>query len=149
MPIEMKRIKVLILSLLCVLLYSCQKSPQDLLVGVWEVSSKTTNSTGSPETTEENPVLYYKFEESGLGKIITLDTLVDPQDDGFTYVGLQDVDDLFFTYVYDKEKNTIVFESWEKKRKTSWIVDKLTDVSFICHSSANGTSTTFNGRKMK
>ena len=140
MRFEMKRINALILSLLCVLLYSCQKDPQDLLVGVWEVSSKTT---------EENPVLYYKFEESGLGKIITLDTLVDPQDDGFTYVGLQDVDDLFFTYVYDKEKNTIVFESWEKKRKTSWIVDELTDVSFICHSSANGASTTFNGRKMK
>ena len=120
-----------------------------MLVGVWEVSSKTTNSTGSPETTEENPILYYKFEESGLGKIITLDTLVDPQDDGFTYVGLQDVDDLFFTYVYDKEKNTIEFESWAKKEKSFWIVDKLTDVSFICHSSANGSSTTFNGRRMK
>ena len=136
MPFEMKRINTLILSLLCVLLYSCQKDQQDLLVGVWEVSSKTTNSTGSPGTTEENPVLYYKFEESGLGKIITLDTLVDPQDDGFTYV-------------YDKEKNTIVFESWEKKRKTSWIVDKLTDVSFTCHAPFTGGDTIFTGKKLK
>ena len=139
MPIEMKRIKVLILSLLCVLLYSCQKDQQDLLVGIWEVSSKTTQTTGSTETTRDNPILYYKFEASGEGRIIIPET---------TPV-ISVIDDLFFTYTYDKEKQTIVFESWAKKEKSSWIVDKLTDDSFICHSSANGSSTTINCRKMK
>ena len=139
MPFEMKRTKALILSLLCVLLYSCQKDPQNLLVGTWEVSSKTTNTTGSTETTVENPVQYYKFEEWGEGKIIPIETSTE----------LQDIDDWFFTYVYDKEKQTIVFETWTKKEKSSWIVDKLTDASFTCHSSSNGSYTTFNGRKMK
>ena len=135
----MKIIRVLILSLLCVLLNSCQKPAQDILVGTWEVSSKTTTTTGSSETTVDNPVLYYVFEESGEGKIISLETSTE----------LQEIDDWFFTYVYDKEKNTIVFETWMKKEKSLWIVDKLTDVSFTCHSSSNGSSTTFNGRKMK
>lgn len=135
----MKIIRVLILSLLCVLLNSCQKPAQVILVGTWEVSSKTTTTTGSTETTMDNPVLYYVFEESGEGKIISLETSTE----------LQEIDDWFFTYVYDKEKNTIVFETWMKKEKSLWIVDKLTDVSFTCHSSSNGSSTTFNGRKMK
>lgn len=135
----MKIIRVLILSLLCVLLNSCQKPAQVILVGTWEVSSKTTTTTGSSETTVDNPVLYYVFEESGEGKIISLETSSE----------LQEIDDWFFNYVYDKETNTIVFETWMKKEKSLWIVDKLTDVSFTCHSSSNGSSTTFNGRKMK
>ena len=110
-----------------------------MLVGTWEVSSRTTDKTGSTETVTDNPVQYYKFEESGEGKIISLETSTE----------LQEIDDWYFTYVYDKDKNTIVFETWMKKEKSSWIVDKLTEVSFICHSSSDGLSTTFNGRKMK
>ena len=133
----MKYNSILILSLICLLLNSCQKAPQDLLVGTWEVSSKTTNTTGSTETTIENPVLYYKFEDWGEGRIISLETSTE----------LQEMDDWFFTYVYDKAENTIVFESWVKKEKSYWIVDKLTEVSFTCHTSSDGSSTTFNGRK--
>ncbi len=133
----MKYNSILILSLICLLLNSCQKAPQDLLVGTWEVSSKTTNTTGSTETTIEKPVLYYKFEEWGEGRIISLETSTE----------LQEMDDWFFTYVYDKAENTIVFESWVKKEKSYWIVDKLTEVSFTCHTSSDGSSTTFNGRK--
>ena len=133
----MKYNSILILSLICLLLNSCQKAPQDLLVGTWEVSSNTTNTTGSTETTIENPVLYYKFEEWGEGRIISLETSTE----------LQEMDDWFFTYVYDKAENTIVFESWVKKEKSYWIVDKLTEVSFTCHTSSDGSSTTFNGRK--
>ena len=139
MPFEMKRINALILSLLCVLLYSCQKDQQDMLVGIWEVSSKTTQTTGNTDTTRDNPILYYKFEASGEGRIISPEA---------TPI-ISDMDDGFFTYTYDIKKSTIEFESWAKKEKSSWIVDKLTDVSFICHSSANGSSTSFNGRKMK
>ena len=135
----MKRISVFILSLLCVFFYSCQKAPQDLLVGLWEVSSKTTNTTGSTETTTDNPILYYKFEESGEGKIISPETPTE----------ISDMDDWYFTYTYDKEKSTIVFLTWTKKERSTWVVDKLTDVSFTCHTSSNGSSTTFNGKKME
>ena len=135
----MKIINTLILSFLCVLLNSCQKSPQDLLVGIWEVSFKTTQTAGNSDTTRDNPILYYKFEASGEGRIISPEA---------TPI-ISDMDDWFFTYTYDIKKSTIEFESWAKKEKSSWIVDKLTDVSFICHSSANGSSTSFNGRKMK
>jgi hypothetical protein len=135
----MKYNSILILSLICLLLNSCQKAPQDLLVGTWEVSSKTTNTTGSTETTIEKPVLYYKFEEWGEGRIISLETSTE----------LQEMDDWFFTYVYDKEKSIIEFETWTKKEKSFWLVDKLTNVSFTCHASSNGSSTTFNGKKMK
>lgn len=136
----MKKISVLVLSLLCVLLNSCQKASQEYsLVGTWEVSSKTTITTGNTEVTINNPVQYYKFEEWGEGKIIPLETSTE----------LQEMDDWFFTYVYDKEKNIIEFETWTKKEKSFWIVDRLTNVSFTCHASSNGSSTTFNGKKMK
>ena len=136
----MKKISVLVLSLLCVLLNSCHKTPQDYsLVGTWEVSSKTTNTFGSTETTVANPVQYYKFEEWEEGRIIPLETSTE----------LQEMDDWFFTYVYDKEKSIIEFETWTKKEKSFWIVDKLTDISFTCHTSSTGSSTTFIGKKMK
>lgn len=135
----MRKIGVLILILFCILFNSCQKDQRNLLVGTWEVSSKTTITTGGTAATLDNPVLYYVFEESGEGKIISLETSTE----------LQEIDDWFFTYVYDKEKHTIAFETWMKKEKSSWVVDNLTDVSFTCHISSNGASTTFNGRKLK
>ena len=110
-----------------------------MLVGTWEISSKTTVTVGSAEVTVENPVQYYKFEEWGEGKIISLETSTE----------LEDIDAWHFTYVYDKEKGAILFETWSKKEKSSWIVDKLTNVSLICHSSSNGSLTTFYGNKLK
>jgi hypothetical protein len=133
----MRRFGILISLLLCVFLPSCQKDPQDLLIGVWEISSKTIDTTGSSEATVEHPVQYYKFEEHGEGKILSFETSTE----------LQDLDDWFFTYVYDKAKSTLVFESWVKKEKTTWIVDELTDKVLTCHSLTNGLLTTFNGKK--
>ena len=135
----MKKIGILILSLLCVLCISCKKAPQNPLVGTWEVSSETTVTSGGTETTVTNPVQYYQFEEWGEGKIIELETSTE----------LHEIDDVFFTYVYDKEKSTIVFETWMKKEKSSWAVDRMTDVSFTCHSSSEGSYTKYSGKKLK
>ena len=139
----MKRTSILILTLLCVLFCvlfsSCKKAPQNLWAGTWEVSSETTVTSGGTETTVTNPVQYYLFEEWGEGKIIELETSTE----------LHEIDDVFFTYVYDKEKSTIVFETWMKKEMSSWTVDKLTDVSFTCHSSSEGSYTKYSGRKLK
>ena len=62
----MKYNSILILSLICLLLNSCQKAPQDLLVGTWEVSSKTTNTTGSTETTPFSIINLRNGEKEGL-----------------------------------------------------------------------------------
>lgn len=135
----MKRFGILISLLLCVSLLSCQKDPQNLLIGVWEISSKTIDTTGSSETSVENPVRFFKFEEHGEGKILSFETSTE----------LQDPDDWYFTYVYDKAKSTLVFESWVKKEKTTWIVDELTKDVLTCHSLDNGLLTTFRGKKME
>ena len=137
----MKRVYFVVMILLGLGIFcSCQKTPQDYsFVGTWEVSSKRTNSFGSPETTVKKPVAYFQFEEWGEGKIIPLETSTE----------LQEMDDWFFTYVYDKEKQTIEFESWTNKVKSLWIVDKLTDVSFTCHAPFTGGDTIFTGKKLK
>ena len=136
----MKRIGVIIVSLLCVLFSSCQKEdPMYLLIGTWEVSSTSTYIYGNSATTVENNVFHCVFEEGGEGRIINPRPSFE----------LLDMNDYYFTYSYDKEKGTIVFESWAGKDKFSWIVDYLTNVSFTCHTSSDVSHTTYNGRKMK
>lgn len=132
----MKRLFCIIFIFLC--FASCQKAPQDLLVGTWEISSKSTYSTGNAATTVDNPAFYCVFEKSGDAKVIYTASFE-----------LLDVDELYFTYVYDNERNTIVFSTLAGRGNFSWIVDELTAVSLTCHSTSEVSSTTYYGRKMK
>ena len=133
----MKRLFCIIFIFLC--FASCQKAPQDLLVGTWEISSKSTYSTGNAATTVDNPAFYCVFEKSGDAKFIN----PEPSSE------LSLVNDYYFTYVYDKERSAIVFMTLEGRGNFSWIVDELTSVSLTCHSTSEVSSTTYYGRKMK
>ena len=134
----MKRLSVLILSLLCATLCSCQKAdPQDLLIGTWEVSYKYTYTYGNVAETIENSFIC-AFEKGGEGKII----------DSSPSTELHDMDDWYFTYIYNKEKNTIDFKSWSGKDNFSWIVDSLTGAYFTCHTSSDMSHATYIGMKM-
>ncbi|MBR5075554.1 MAG: hypothetical protein IKX28_00885 [Bacteroidales bacterium] len=132
----MKRLFCIVITFLC--FASCQKAPQDLLVGTWEISSKSTYTTGNAATTVDNSVFYCVFEKNGDAKFIYTASFE-----------LLDVDELYFTYVYDNERNAIVFSTLSGRGNFSWIVDELTAVSLTCHSTSEESSTTYSGRKMQ
>ena len=138
----MKRISVIILSLLCVFLNSCQKDPQDLLTGTWEVTYKYTYINGNAATTVGS-AFYCVFEENGEGMFTnSLESSAEHQSDDL-------FSPYYLTYFYDKENSAIVFEHISGQDKFSWIVDKLTNSSFTCHTSSDISSTTYYGKKMK
>ena len=136
----MKRIGVIVLSLFCVFLCSCQKvEPVDMLLGTWEVSSRSTYREGNAAYTVENGVVYYDFKEGGEGRIV----MPHYSDQ------LQELDEWLFTYSYDKENSAIHFQYWSGKEKFSWIVDDLNGLTFTCHTESNVSYTTYSGTKMK
>ena len=138
----MRIIRVIILSLFCFLLCSCQKDPQDLLTGTWEVTWKSTYINGNAATTI-NSSFYCVFEENGEGMFTSsLKTSAEHQVDVVS-------SPYYLTYFYDKENSTIVFEHISGQDKFSWIVDNLTSSSFTCHTSSDISSTTYYGKKMK
>lgn len=139
----MKKGLIVSILFLCAIFSSCEKaqsalSPQELLLGTWEVSVKTTYTLESGETSviDTPDLLYYTFYTSGDGRIVY------PKDA------------LSFTYVFDTTNKTIIL-SLSKSSTVYWIVDKLTEDTLICHSEGFANMggirlkqvSTINGRK--
>ena len=125
--------RILSLLAICVLACSCNKNePQNLLIGTWEVSVKTTLKALLGETTGEKTydggVWYYTFYKEGSGKMIKVD----------------DVDKSFkFTYMYHKEDNTIDYVL--NGNAYVWEIDVLTNETFFFHTSASSSPSTILG----
>ena len=146
----MKKVFALVLALLTVLMFTaCNKNePQNLLIGTWEVSVKTTLKAAVGENTSEKTydegVWYYTFYKEGNGRMVKVD----------------DVDkSSTFTYMYHEEDNTIDYVSNEKP--FVWEIDVLTKDTFLYHTSSASSSTilgvpvsgssqtTYSGKKKK
>ena len=144
----MKRVIIFVLSILCITISSCKKEPQDLLIGVWEVSVKTTIKATvggkTAETTVDEGIWYYTFYKEGNGKRVKED----------------DVDSSSkFTYKYHEEDNTIDYEI--NGNPYVWEVDVLTNDTFFFHASSTSSSiilgvsatsssqSTYSGKKVK
>ena len=142
----MKRVIILI-SVICAFVSSCQKSPQNILVGSWEVSIsvqyEATIGGATSTSTVDGGVWYYTFEENGHGR------MVDVNDVTVRYE---------FTYQYDELFNAILLKRSNSQKETVMEVDVLTKNSFVLHSSdtatlggiASGkTVATYRGTKIK
>lgn len=119
----MKKVLLFTLLLLCAVFSSCEKakpspSLNDLLIGTWEVSTKTTYTLENGETSViDTPyLLYYTFYTSGDGRIVYPN------------------DSLSFTYVFDTTNKTIILTLSKSSTSVYWNVDKLTEDTLICHS---------------
>lgn len=117
----MKKITILFLSLLCAIVCSCQKSPQDLLLGTWQVKRiEYTGSIGGAEAHQtmqmEDQNAYYVFTDGGNGMY--------QQED---YVQS-------FSYLFNEETNTLILTY--KNSENVLTVETLTKDEFIFHSKA-------------
>ena len=132
----MKRNLILILSLLCLIVCSCQKenNPQDMLIGTWDVTATITDQSGS---SQESKGWSFTFREDGTGTVTIADVLD-------------------FTYQYISENNTIRYSMAGIVDNTMY-VDALTKDSFIFHTTENAKASgtpwildfVFKGTKVK
>ena len=136
----MKRVAICILAHICVIVSSCQKSPQDLLIGTWEMSQKTTYTFDDKEVTKDGlDYYYYTFYTNGDARMVF-------QDSSFSY-----------TYVFDTANNTIILFPEAVDTEVDLIVEKLTEDTLIFHTSSKAlvgytllsTTITMNGRKIE
>ncbi len=146
----MKKGFALFLALLTVLmLTACNKNePQDLLVGTWEVSVKTTLKGTVGDTAAERDydegVWYYTFNKGGSGKMVKVDEVEESSQ---------------FTYMYHEENNSIAYEL--NGKHSVWEVDVLTNETFLFHTFSSASNTiagipvstssqsTYSGKKIK
>lgn len=125
----MKRVIILALAFICLSVCSCEKtnspqnSPQNQLVGGWNVILKTklyAEVAGeTSETTYEDDGWIYTFYENGGGKRVKDSTVSD------------------FRYQYDKGNNTITFTTDGKSQV--WSVDVLTEKTFVFNNTATAS----------
>jgi hypothetical protein len=123
----MKKSLILIFSLLCLIVCSCQKDTRlDSIVGSWEVSIsyKYDPSIYTEHESEVFGVFYYTFLENGNGQITSPDDATFKQD---------------FTYSYSEKKNAILLTS--EGIKSILEIESITDDSFLLH----GTGTKQSG----
>ena len=122
----MKHFSILFCLLLSVVVCSCKKtpSPQDLLVGTWqltkteskgEIGGTSASKTYLPETDT-----FIVFESNGNGRSFSLD-----YNRNFTYVFNDVINNLIMTY--------------EGGKSSSVIVEVLTENSLVLHFSGNST----------
>ena len=122
----MKHFSILLCLLLPFVVCSCKKtpSPQDLLVGTWqltkteykgEIGGSSASKTYLPETDT-----FIVFESNGNGRTFSLD-----YNRSFTYAFNDIISNLIMTY--------------EDGKSTSVIVEVLTKNSLVLHSSGNST----------
>ena len=111
----MKKSLILILSLLCLTVCSCQKedNPQDMLIGTWDVTATITAQGGG---SQESKGWSITFREDGTGTVVAADPLE-------------------FTYQYISENNTIRYTM--EGIDSIMYVDSLTKDSFIIHTTDN------------
>ncbi len=118
----MKKI-IFLLSLLCAIVCSCQKSPQNLLLGTWHVMRiEYTGSIGGVDghqtTQMEDQNAYYVFTDGGNGMYQQQDNVQR------------------FSYLFNEETNTIVLTYKNSESESVWTVETLTKDEFIFHSKA-------------
>lgn len=116
----MKRVIIFTLAFLCLSVCSCEKtnspqnSPQNQLVGDWDVILKTKTyvevAGETAESTYEDDGWIYSFYENGGGR------------------RLREGSYSSFTYQYDKDSNTITFTT--NVDSNDWSIDVLTETSF-------------------
>ena len=116
----MKRVIITALSFLSVIVCSCKKEPQDLLLGEWKVLvtiEEELNISGmlSHHTDKQN--WYYTFGENGRGRAVSVDDSSQRYD---------------FTYVYDKGFNSILYTMG--KSNGEWEIIVLTKDRFVFRS---------------
>lgn len=113
----MKKIVILLFSLLCIFVCSCNKTPRNLLLGTWQVN-KVVMSVAvdgiDAEKTLEYDDYYYLFSGGGVGKYRLGDDIWD------------------FTYTYNRETGTIVMT--REGSETIMTIEALTDEELIFHS---------------
>ena len=102
----MRKILFVILSLLCLVVCSCNKEPQDLLTGTWDVSAKIISMSHLINGEDFDPEYCYVFERDGSGRR-TRENMVTP-----------------FTYQYDGESQSIRFEM-EGNQSIWYVGEKL------------------------
>ena len=121
----MKKVFILVVSILCVLVCSCSKysSPTNLLIGSWEVAVSIQYEAiiagSSGTSTLDGGVWYYTFEEDGQGRAI------DVNDASIRFV---------FSYQYDDVMNSILLKKVNEETDTVMEIESLTKDSFILHS---------------
>ena len=89
-----KSIITITLALLCTIICSCEKEPQDLLIGRWEVKETIEIENDSDLSLVDSFVEYWTFEKNGIGK---------SQWESGSEMREQD-----FKYKYDKESDSII-----------------------------------------
>lgn len=114
-----------ILLLLCSIVCSCEKdAPKDLLIGNWEVSMSTIQTSSNPifghngrATTNEYPY-YFSFEKNGHGRYVYKESLP-----------------VVFSYKYNSKDNSIEYQVEDEKGiwKNVWFIDMLTEDQLIFH----------------
>ena len=116
----MKRLPFIVISLFCLLICSCKKEPQDLLLGSWEVQETVTLTVGSVSKTQDiEEIAYYTFEKNGIGRITAGTNVRD------------------FTYQYLRENNTI--RMILNGSETLWTIDALNNKTFVLTATKEGT----------
>ena len=113
----MKKI-IILLSLLCAIVCSCQKSPQDLLLGTWQIMKiERTGSIGgveAHETTEmEDQNAFFIFSDGGNGMYQQKDNVQT------------------FSYLFNEETTTIILTYKNSDRESVCSVETLTKDEFV------------------
>ena len=116
----MKKVIITALSFLCVIVCSCKKEPQDLLLGEWKVletieEDVNINGVLNHHTVKQN--WYYTFGENGRGRIVSVDDSSRRYD---------------ITYVYDKGFNSILYTFGNSNGE--WEIIVLTKNRFVFRS---------------
>ena len=118
----MKKIAILLCSILCVIVCSCEKAsqePQDLLIGTWQVtkivySASVINAQKTVDMEDQNT--FYVFAEGGTGKRWSGNNVQD------------------FTYVFNEETNSVFVT--QKGNESVWKVEVLTVDQLVYHTKA-------------
>lgn len=138
----MKRIVLFAFLLFCAC--SCKKeTPQEMLMGTWEVSVKSVfkGNIGTTDAEKEydEGIWYFTFDD-GRGRYLKID-------DEKTRTN--------FTYQYYNELGSILYET--NNRSGEWFVDVLTKNTIVFHAESESsfggiklaTTTTYSGKKLQ